>query len=136
MRRHTVLNAFILVALTSAAFAAPVHLRCEYLENPLGLDKAAPRLSWQSDNLERDWRQSAYEILVASSVGRLHTGNADIWDSGKISSGISAAILLESPGMGRARANIRVGGTRLVGDGPSSRHGLEGQLDSLEKPRQ
>ena len=74
MRRHTVLSAFILVTLTSAAFAAPVHLRCEYLENPLGIDKASPRLSWQSDNVERDWKQSAYEILVASSVELLHTG--------------------------------------------------------------
>ena len=78
MRRHTVLNAFILVTLTSAAFAAPVHLRCEYLENPLGIDKASPRLSWQSDNVERDWRQSAYEILVASSAELLHTGDIEV----------------------------------------------------------
>jgi alpha-L-rhamnosidase len=99
MRRHTVLSAFILVTLTSAAFAAPVHLRCEYLENPLGIDKASPRLSWQSDNVERDWRQSAYEILVASSVELLHTGNANIWDSGKISSAESVGIAYRGPAL-------------------------------------
>jgi alpha-L-rhamnosidase len=99
MRRHAVLSAFILVTLTSAAFAAPVHLRCEYLENPLGIDKASPRLSWQSDNVERDWKQSAYEILVASSAELLHTGNADIWDSGKISSAESVGIAYRGPAL-------------------------------------
>jgi alpha-L-rhamnosidase len=99
MRRHRVFSAFILVMLTSAAFAAPVHLRCEYLENPLGIDKASPHLSWQSDNLERNWRQSAYEILVASSVERLHTGSADIWDSGKISSAASVGIAYLGPAL-------------------------------------
>src|SRR6266567_7139732 len=43
----------VLVTLPTIAYAAPVHLRCEYLENPLGIDVAAPRLFWQSDNTER-----------------------------------------------------------------------------------
>jgi len=25
----------------------PANLRCEYLENPLGIDSRAPRLSWE-----------------------------------------------------------------------------------------
>ena len=47
------------------------HLRCEYLTDPLGIDVAQPRLSWklESGDLkpERGVRQSAYQILVASS---------------------------------------------------------------------
>ena len=43
--------AFLVVA--TAVFAEPVRLRCEYLENPLGLDVAAPHLSWQSDSADR-----------------------------------------------------------------------------------
>jgi alpha-L-rhamnosidase len=59
--------------------AAPVHLQCERLDNPLGIDSRVPRLSWQNSARERNWRQSAYRILVSSSRG----GQADVWDSGK-----------------------------------------------------
>jgi alpha-L-rhamnosidase len=96
MQRLGVLSAFVIM-LSSAALAAPLHLRCEYLENPLGIDKASPHLSWQSDNVERDWRQSGYEILVASSAELLRAGNADIWDSGKSISADSVGIVYHGP---------------------------------------
>ena len=67
------------LAAASAALAAPVRLQCEHLDYPLGIDSQVPRLSWQNDTAERNWRQSAYEILVSSTRG----GKADVWDSGK-----------------------------------------------------
>jgi len=82
----------LLAVLTAVASAAPVHLRCEYLANPLGIDQPIPRLSWQSDNSERNWKQTAYEILVATTPERLNSGNADVWDSGKIASSNSLGI--------------------------------------------
>src|SRR6266851_3629643 len=82
----------LLSALTGSASAGPFHLRCEYLENPLGIDKASPQLSWQSDDTERDWVQATYQILVASSLEQLRTGKADVWDSGKINSSESVGI--------------------------------------------
>lgn len=85
--------------LTSAASAAPVHLRCEYLENPLGIDAAVPHFSWQSDNTERNWNQVAYEVLVASSADRLQAGNADMWDSGKVDSSDSVGIAYRGPAL-------------------------------------
>ena len=109
---------------------------------------AAPHLSWQSDNTERNWRQAAYEILVASSDESLRAGKADIWDSGKVDSGgvgrnclsrsgagIAKEILLESSCVGRSRATLGIGGRSLVGDGTSPCDGLEGKVDSLEEPR-
>ncbi|MGA8442317.1 MAG: family 78 glycoside hydrolase catalytic domain [Candidatus Sulfotelmatobacter sp.] len=104
MQRLRVSSAFIVAMLTSAmlspaAFAAPLHLRCEYLENPLGIDQASPHLSWQSDNTERDWKQSAYEILVASSAELLPAGKADIWDSGKTTSAESVGIVYHGPAL-------------------------------------
>src|SRR5580692_3980791 len=81
-----------IIILASASFAAPVHLRCEYLENPLGIDAATPHLSWQSDNTERNWKQSAYEILAASDEANLRPGIADVWDSGKVDSTESVGI--------------------------------------------
>jgi len=81
----------------SLAYGAPVQLRCEYRHNPLGIDAATPHLSWQSDNPERNWRQSAYEIRVASSAENLNGGKADIWDSGKVESGESVDIAYRGP---------------------------------------
>jgi alpha-L-rhamnosidase len=86
-----------IVILASDAFATPVHLRCEYLQNPLGIDTMRPHLSWQSDNPERNWRQSAYEIVVASDEANLRAGQADIWDSGKVDSTESVGIAYGGP---------------------------------------
>src|SRR5437763_876695 len=72
--------------------ANPVHLRCESLTNPLGIDIEKPTFSWQSDNNERNWRQSAYRILVASRADLISSGKADVWDSGKQRSGESTGI--------------------------------------------
>src|SRR3984957_3586503 len=81
-------STFLCLAAASAAFAAPVRLQCEHLDNPLGIDSLAPRLSWQNDSTERNWRQSAYQILVSSNVG----GKSVIWDSGKHPSADSIGI--------------------------------------------
>jgi alpha-L-rhamnosidase len=93
-----VLVAGILVS-ALAASATPVRLRCEYLANPLGIDKTSPHLSWQSDNTERNWKQAAYEVLVASSDDSLRTGEADVWDSGKVDSGESVGITYQGPAL-------------------------------------
>lgn len=61
-------------------------LRCEYLENPLGIDVTQPRLNWILDSGERGQKQTAYQILVASSADELKNDKGDLWDSGKISS--------------------------------------------------
>jgi len=88
-----------LASLASSAAASPVHLRCEYRENPLGIDAPAPHLSWQSDSPERNWKQSAYQILVASSLDTLRSGRADVWDSGKTSSDESVDIPYNGPAL-------------------------------------
>lgn len=59
-------------------------LRCEYHNNPLGIDITEPRLSWVSQSEKRGWKQSAYQILVASSQKTLDADRGDLWDSGKV----------------------------------------------------
>ena len=81
------------------AQAAPVKLRCDYRDNPLGIDNTTPRFSWQSDNTERNWHQSAYQILVGSSAENLQSGKADVWDSGKQSSDESVGIAYGGPAL-------------------------------------
>src|SRR5262249_5793727 len=83
------LFAILPVILSLRSWAEPVHLRCEYLQNPIGIDQPVPHLSWQSDNTERNWKQSAYQILIAGSTDALAAGRGDVWDSGKVISGDS-----------------------------------------------
>ena len=85
--------------LMSAATATPVRLRCQYRQNPLGIDTLTPHLSWQSDSTERNWKQTAYQILVASSPDRLSAGQADVWDSGKLLSSDSVGIVYSGPAL-------------------------------------
>ena len=67
-------------------------LRCEHLVNPMGIDTTQPRLSWMLHSSDYDEKQSAYEILVATSESKLKSGAADLWDSGKTSSSESILV--------------------------------------------
>ena len=61
-------------------------LQTEYQTTPLGIDVLQPRLSWKVTSEERDKKQQAYRILVASSAERLRRNEGDLWDSGKVRS--------------------------------------------------
>ena len=88
-RTALLLGAAAGLALT--ADAAPVglsvaRLRCEYLENPLGIDTAEPRLSWIVESKQRAQRQIAYQILVSSTEANLKANAGDLWDTGQVPS--------------------------------------------------
>ena len=88
MTRSLLLTIFLLAAaLAQAGKLEPLALRCEYRVNPLGIDEAQPRLTWRVESGERGQKQTAYQILVASSASALKKNHGDLWDSGKISSG-------------------------------------------------
>ena len=69
-------------------------LRCEYRLNPLGIDNTIPRLSWilSQENFTRGQKQTAYQILVASSLDNLESNKVDVWNSGKVDSNQSVNI--------------------------------------------
>jgi len=73
----------------------PREPRCEYIENPLGIDVPGPRLSWVVESSQRGQMQSAYRILVASSPERLGADIGDKWDSGKVESDRSINVAYE-----------------------------------------
>jgi alpha-L-rhamnosidase len=62
----------------------PVHLRCEYLNDPIGIDMQNPCLSWRLVGSGRGARQTAYRILASGSPGGLDRDSGDRWDSGKV----------------------------------------------------
>jgi alpha-L-rhamnosidase len=69
-------------------------LRCEYREDPQGIDETRPRLSWQLDaDGARGARQTAYRVLVASRADLLKKNTGDLWDSGKVASDQSVHVV-------------------------------------------
>lgn len=67
-------------------------LRCEYLKEPLGVDVPQPRLSWVLESKARGEKQTACQILVASSAENLKANKGDLWDSGKLPTAESAQL--------------------------------------------
>ncbi|MEI7902313.1 MAG: alpha-L-rhamnosidase N-terminal domain-containing protein, partial [bacterium] len=89
-------TAIAMSSIPAVAATEVTNLRCEYRENPLGIDVLRPRLSWKletgkletrNSKLEtgiRGIRQSAYQVVVASSEALLKKDKGDLWDSGKV----------------------------------------------------
>src|SRR6266403_3176360 len=78
---------------------APGHLQCEGMQEPLGIDITAPRLSWQLQDSRRGVRQTGYEVRVASSAESLAQNHGDIWDSGRVNSDQSVNVLYSGPAL-------------------------------------
>lgn len=76
------------------AAVQPYDLKCEYLENPLGIDIPKPRLSWKLGTVTgiRGRKQTACQILVSSSEVLLAENRGDLWDSGRIDTAESVNI--------------------------------------------
>ena len=55
------------------------NLRVENLDNPLGIDTAEPRFSWQIASDKQNVRQTAYQIIV-------NDDNGEVWNTDKIDS--------------------------------------------------
>ncbi|WP_435138347.1 family 78 glycoside hydrolase catalytic domain [Formosa sp. A9] len=68
------------------------NLQCEMLTNPLGIDVVQPRLSWKISTEAQHVKQTAYHILVASSLEKIKNNEADLWDSGIVKSDASVNI--------------------------------------------
>ena len=87
---HTLFLLFVvsLLFVEQANSIIPVDLKCNFWKNPLGVDVTNPVLGWtiKTNLRQRGIKQSAYQILVASSSEKLKKGNGDLWISGKITS--------------------------------------------------
>ncbi|MCP4751271.1 MAG: family 78 glycoside hydrolase catalytic domain, partial [Proteobacteria bacterium] len=64
----------------------PMNLRCEYQENPLGLETEIPRFSWNLQSSNRSEKQLAYRILVSTRKEDLENEAGSMWDSGRVES--------------------------------------------------
>lgn len=87
--KTVLLTFFIVIAsckTTESSFVKD--LRVDYVTTPLGIDNPVPSLGWEVDIPG----QQAFQIFVASSPGLLSEKDADIWNSGKVTSGQSTGV--------------------------------------------
>ncbi|SDK18703.1 alpha-L-rhamnosidase [Pedobacter sp. ok626] len=84
------LFALFSIGINFEVFSAPICkatvLKCEYLNNPIGLDMQRPRLSWIIADSRKGAVQKAYQIQVSVDSLNLALGIADLWDSGRVNS--------------------------------------------------
>jgi len=83
---------FLVTGLIASAQVTIKNLSCEMLINPLGIDAAQPRFSWQLESDKRNVVQTSYQIIVSSSEQKLRTGDGDLWKSAAINDSRSLLI--------------------------------------------
>ncbi|MEN6495638.1 MAG: family 78 glycoside hydrolase catalytic domain [Thermoguttaceae bacterium] len=95
MRIPLLVISLLCLAQTVCAADGPIAarcLRCEYLVDPIGVDVQQPRLSWTVEAAARGQKQTAYQVLVATSRENLDAERGDLWDSGKMTSDETTSI--------------------------------------------
>jgi len=85
-----------LLSIVSIAHTAPSllvkNMLCEYNKDPLGIDIAKPRFSWELESTMRNQVQSGYELIVSENRKTVEQRNGDAWSTGKIAGGQTAQI--------------------------------------------
>jgi alpha-L-rhamnosidase len=94
---------FIAPVFAAAPPLKPLHLLCDSLDRPLGIDSPQPLLSWQLQDAGFGARQTAYRIEVASTPTLLSGDKPDVWDSGRIASDKSFGVVYGGPELGASK---------------------------------
>ena len=69
------------------------YLRCEYRINPSGIDQLRPRLSWVLESSRRAQKQTAYQVVVATSARSSRRPDSESSDSGKVPGDDTTAVV-------------------------------------------
>lgn len=83
------------LGLNAASLISVQNMKCEYLDEPMGLDELNPRFSWTlaaTDTHVYGVRQTEYRVLVAKTRKQLDKNKGDMWSSGWIKSDESQQI--------------------------------------------
>ncbi|HZH37927.1 MAG TPA: alpha-L-rhamnosidase N-terminal domain-containing protein, partial [Flavisolibacter sp.] len=88
-------SSLLAVQLQAASPLQPLTLTCEYLVNPLGIRSQKPALTWTLQAVQRNQRQSAYEVIVGDDLAMVRQGKGNAWESGRIMSAQNISIAFE-----------------------------------------
>ncbi len=88
------MNKFFILSLIKILFIStsygiinpPENLKINYNIDPLGIDNPLPGFSWETGDISRGAKQSAYRIIVSSSLENLEQDDGDVWDTEKVTS--------------------------------------------------
>ena len=93
MKPYLLLSCLVLFLFSFADAQTKVQrLLCENKINPVGLDMAQPRFTWQLSSDKRGVFQTADEVRVAGEPASLQSGKNLVWNSNKVSSGQSVLV--------------------------------------------
>jgi len=84
-----------LIALVSGCSSHTVKVfdtKCGNLQTPIGVSEKKIKFSWKLESDKQNVRQSAYQIILSDDLKKLNSGEADIWNSGKVTSDASLQI--------------------------------------------
>jgi alpha-L-rhamnosidase len=73
------------------------YLRCEQLVDPNAIDNLRPSLSWRMNSTQRGKSQSAYRVIVSTSIKELNRDKGDYWDSGKVN--LADSVMVQYSGL-------------------------------------
>ncbi len=88
---------FILQTGAGQQVGRPIAIKTEYLSNPIGIQEDIPRFSWEFEESEPGFLQSACEIIVSDNLQDIQNTKGNIWSSGKIQSQENIQVLYKGP---------------------------------------
>jgi len=91
MNRTTFLFPFLVLMLSATTGRAQfqvTNLKCEYLENPVGIDEPLPRFVWQLTSQQPGTLQKAFQLVVGTVESEVKSGTGNTWNSGITASSI------------------------------------------------
>ncbi|MBP5277726.1 MAG: family 78 glycoside hydrolase catalytic domain, partial [Prevotella sp.] len=88
VKRKIMLLLCLVMALTVSAKPKKVQapavsvgeLRTEHMVNPMSVDTSTPRMSWQIVSTQNDVKQTAYHLIVSTSLAKAMKMEGDLWD--------------------------------------------------------
>lgn len=94
-------SALAFVVTVVRAVEPPSGLMVELLPEPMHavITAERPTYGWIVNDAQRGARQTAYQILIATSATELAANRADAWDSGKVESADSSAVPHAGPAL-------------------------------------
>jgi alpha-L-rhamnosidase len=64
------------------------NLKCEHLQNPIGIDETHPRFTWQLDSEKPGSFQKAFQLAVGTEEAEVASGDGNVWESGTVNSSV------------------------------------------------
>lgn len=87
-----ILFVFFFVDFQSFSQIQLINLKCEHLQNPIGLDEPRPRFTWQVQSEQPGYLQDAFQLVVGTDEEKVASGTGNVWESGTVNSSTIPAV--------------------------------------------